>query len=151
MDADEQIRFAEKQSCFRGSAKIHLKHLKCENVAKEDQRLFLDPKNVARLVQIYKLEGCLRLDIEHHVPAIIKESELQKSLSISNVDGVDLLKRGSPPELEFSDDVTLICLHGRHRLEAAKEFLLPGDRWWIVDLYSECMREACQFNLNLML
>lgn len=141
-EADDQVRrFEEKQSCFRGSAKIHLKHLKYENVVKEDDRLFLDPKNIARLIQVYQLEGCLRLDIEHHVPAIIKEKDLQTSLKLSNVDPADLFKRGLPPELEFSGDVTLVCLHGRHRLEAAKEFLLPGDKWWIVDLYSECMRD----------
>lgn len=140
MKTDEQIRFAKKQSCFRDSAKIHFKHLKCENVAKEEQKLFLNPKNVVRLVQIYKLEGCLRLDIEHHVPTIVKKTELQKNLSISNVDGGDLFKRKTPSKLKFSNDVILICLHDRHRLEAIKKFLLFGDRWWIMNLYFECMR-----------
>lgn len=135
---DEQLRrFEEKQTCFRGSARIHLKHLRFEDFTEDQNRLFLDPKNVARLIQVFTLEGCLRLDIEHHIPAIVKERDLQKSLSVSNVVGGDLFKRGAPPELKFAADVTLICLHGRHRLEAAKKFLLPGDLWWTVDLYSE--------------
>ena len=31
----------------------------------------------------------------------------------------------------------LICLHGRHRIEAAKKYLHPDDKWWVVDLYSD--------------
>ncbi|KAL5331286.1 hypothetical protein ACEPPN_000816 [Leptodophora sp. 'Broadleaf-Isolate-01'] len=39
------------------------------------------------------------------------------------------------PMLKFPTSCQLECLHGRHRIEAAREFLLPTDRWWVVDLY----------------
>jgi hypothetical protein len=29
----------------------------------------------------------------------------------------------------------LECLHGRHRIQAGREFLSPRNKWWAVDLY----------------
>jgi hypothetical protein len=37
------------------------------------------------------------------------------------------------PELEFPGGIE--CLRGRHRIQARKEWLLPTEKWWIVDLY----------------
>ncbi|OBT51206.1 hypothetical protein VE04_07718 [Pseudogymnoascus sp. 24MN13] len=39
------------------------------------------------------------------------------------------------PLLEFPTGFRLECLYGRHRIEAGREFLHPGDNWWTVDLY----------------
>jgi len=39
------------------------------------------------------------------------------------------------PELGFWPGYQLECLHGRHRIQAAKQALLPPDKWWTVDLY----------------
>lgn len=132
-ETNEELRkFEKKQSCFRGSAKIHLKHI---NFECDD--LYLDPKNVARLLQVFQLEGCFRLDLEHHIPAIIDEDELRRSLQKSGIASGDLFRRQAPPTLDLdTSTTTLKCLHGRHRIEAAKEHLLPGDKWWTVDLYS---------------
>jgi hypothetical protein len=35
------------------------------------------------------------------------------------------------------DSYSLRCLYGRHRVEAAKEVLFPGDSWWSVTLYHD--------------
>jgi hypothetical protein len=39
------------------------------------------------------------------------------------------------PELVFPGGYQLECLHGRHRIQAGREFLSPRDKWWAVDLY----------------
>ena len=38
-------------------------------------------------------------------------------------------------ELGFWPGYQLECLHGRYRIQAAKQALLPPDKWWTVDLY----------------
>lgn len=126
------------QSNFQGTAKIYLRHLK---FARGDQNaagdLHLNPKNVARLLQIFHLEGCHRLDPANHIPALIRPDLLERCLTRSGVSKVDLLRRHTPPFLELEDNQLLVYLHGRHRLAAAQDFLLPLDKWWTVDLYSE--------------
>ena len=130
--SEEKLIVQDKQAHFRGTAKVKLKHLKFE----EHLTLF-DPSNVSRLVNIFKLEGCARLDPDHHVPVVIHESQLKSALGQSHASEADLLKplQTEPPELFFPSGFTLTCLHGQHRIAAAREFLLPGDQWWIVDLY----------------
>jgi hypothetical protein len=134
--SQESTSFHEKKSHFRGSALIDLKHLVFESDQVPGTRA-LDHKNVARLVQIFELEGCHRLEPEHHVPAIISEKILSDALQRSQVSQAALLKHDQPPRLRFDDTVRLTCLHGKHRLAAADEFLLPGDKLWVVDLYKE--------------
>ena len=133
----ESSRFVEKRSKFRGSAKVQLKHLYFESDKESDSASFLDHKNVARLVQIFKLEGCNRLDLEHRVPVIIDEELLQRSLHQTGVASGDLLKRHIPPDLTFPASTSLRCLHGRHRIAAARDFLELGHKWWTVDFYSD--------------
>ena len=133
MDDDTQIRrFTERKGNFRGSAKINLKHLTFDDTS------YLDPKNIDRLEKNFELEGCLRLDLEHHIPAIINDSVLRESLQKSHIVNGDLLQQNLPPKLDLPPDENLRCLHGKHRIAAAKKFLyLPADKWWVVDLYSD--------------
>ena len=94
----------------------------------------LDPKNVARLVKIFNLEGCFRWESEHYVPALINPKALYKALTAANRTAEDLFAvTEEPVSLELSD--SLICLHKRHCLEAAKQYLETKDKWWVVDLY----------------
>ena len=133
-DEEQSLRFEERQSNYRGSAKIKLKHLQFDTTA------FVDPKNVARLTQIFEIEGCHRLDLEHHVPAMISDRVLQSNLRLSNITGADLMRNRIPPKLKLPKDVKINCLHGKHRIAAANSFLyLPDDKWWTVDLYSDRM------------
>lgn len=145
---EQTKRLEEKHSSFRGSARIQLKHLQFEE--KIEQRrsgddFHLDTKNVDRLTHIFEIEGCLRLDVDNYVPAIIGEETLQDSIRTSGLkDGSELLDRRVPPKLRLPPALKLQCLHGRHRIAAANEFLLPGDKWWVVDLYSD--REELLFS-----
>lgn len=134
---DEIRRLENKSSGFRGSARIHLKHLQFKEPKDLSLSLHLDPKNVARLVKIFELEGCLRIEEEHRIPATINETVLQMVLSSSSLTNAELLTTGVPPELQLPQYTRLNCLHGRHRIAAAQQILLPGNKWWTVDLYTE--------------
>ncbi|KAL6716955.1 hypothetical protein ACLMJK_004868 [Lecanora helva] len=133
----EEEKFAEKYSRFYGTAKIHLKHLVFQSTSELPSQLTLNPKNVERLTQIFRLEGCQRLDLEHHVPAIISKEDLDSSLQLSGIGVEDLRRRASPPTLYLPEAKPLICLHGKHRVAAARNVLLPGNKWWTVDLFSD--------------
>ena len=82
---------------------------KCRQGSKEDSRY--DPKN--------------------YIPVLIKSSsELKRVLKASKKTRKDLnVRRGSPCLLRTAPGQKLLCLDGRHRIEAADEFLSPGNRW----------------------
>ena len=120
---------SERASRYLGTARIELKWL------------HIDVTEVSRKhVQTLKLrfaKDCCRLDPRNHIPAIIDRVDYDSALRISNLSD-DLLRKnsnGNYPDLTFWPAFKLECLHGRHRIEAAKLALLPSDRWWTVDLY----------------
>ena len=151
---DQTRRLEEKHSSFRGSAKIHLRHLQFNELEQRMLRgdFHLDQKNVARLNKIFEIQDCLRLESDHHVPAMISEKLLQLSIRASGLsNGGELLDRRIPPTLQLPPTTSLQCLHGRHRIAAARNFLLPDDKWWIVNLYSDRQYPSSQFNADFSL
>ena len=128
---DPQI--LEKTKQFIGRAKVGLEHLhfpprnRCQN---------FDERKRGRLVSIFALEGCLRNDPDHYIPALINQEVLHGALRSSGLNLRDLNTKEEPPWLNLQD-VQIKCLHGQHRIEAAKIFLSPFDEWWIVDFYDE--------------
>lgn len=119
---DLQI-FREKSRTFCGSVKIPLDKI-CHEELPNNPRQF-NEKNVTTLLDFFRSEGCLRLDPEHYVPALISRSAVPRGLHPG----------GEPPR--FNPEHPVVCLHGRHRLEAARKiFTGDEDRWWVVDLYS---------------
>lgn len=101
----------------------------------------LDRGNVERLMGVYCDEGVKRLKHEHCIPAIVGKDDLLSAIHLSGLSLVQLLNssQGDPPRLTFPEGFRLQCLHGKHRIEAAKlSACLQGqDRWWTVMLYSE--------------
>ncbi|KAK5312981.1 hypothetical protein LTR93_011123 [Exophiala xenobiotica] len=105
----------------------------------------LDVKNVQRLVKIYQREGCRRQFVSNRIlVVIIDQACLETALDLSRISAAALLTRntnndpaavGDYPQLQVPVDVRLICLHGRHRIRAARELLSPRDKWWIANLY----------------
>lgn len=124
---DLQI-FREKSRAFCGSFKIPLDKLQHEDLPNNPRQL--DKANVARLVNVFHDDECLRRDSDNYVPALINRSALPDGpIRVGDLPLFDL------PFFEPSDK--LVYLHGRHRLEAAREFFSGNDRWWIVNLYSD--------------
>ena len=119
----------EKSIKYKGTARIKLEWLHFE----EKQ---LDIKHVQDLQSRFQSD-CRRLDTRNHVPAIIDEQHLDCALRVSGIStGVlPINAQHEFPELGFWPGYQLKCLHGRHRIQAAKQALLPPDKWWTVDLY----------------
>lgn len=126
--------YAEKRKGYRGAVKYPLHCLVEENERIDPRQT--DPKNIKRLLNIFKLEGCCRFEAQNHIPALISHDQYERLIN-------GLPDRGSqlkncdvePPQTNSAE--TLVCLHGKHRLEAARRYLGSGEKWWIVDLYSD--------------
>lgn len=130
MEEDQERRLhKEKVEKYRGTFKIWLQHLLAEDEGINPRQT--DPKNVARLLKIYQIDGCHRLDPQHYVPVVIEDERTYLTQSSSGSSSE------SPPFLQIDDDRKLKYLHGHHRLQAAKLFLSPADAWWTANLYSE--------------
>lgn len=135
----EKIRDLKNElSNFRNNAKIHLKHLSFENADDViELSSHLNSKNVARLMQIYRLEDCLRIEKKHRIVATIDDKVLKKTFRRFALINAQLLQRQKLFELRFETIVTLYCLHDKHRVAIAKKVLIVDDKWWIVDLYND--------------
>lgn len=130
---NEEFRLeTQKKVKYKGTARIKLEWLHFHEIELRD----LDIKNVERLKSVFRKE-CRRLDINHHIPALIDQQQLDASILASGVLPATLLSYppNSYPELVFPAGYQLNCLHGRHRIQAGKEVLPRGDKWWTVDLY----------------
>jgi len=127
---EEESRIeVEKRIKYKGTARIRLKWLHFQwNRPRE-----LDGKNVERLKAGFQ-KDCRRLDEHNHIPAVIDQQSLDTAEELSGVSARQLGKhaQGGYPELVFPAGYQVECLHGRHRIQAAKEL---GLEWWTVDLY----------------
>ena len=126
---DESKIEAEKRIKYKGTARIRLKWLHFQwNRPRE-----LDDKNVERLKADFR-KDCRRLDEHNHIPAVIDQQSLDAAEELSGTPAWRMGKypQGGYPELVFPAGYRVECLHGRHRIQAAKELRLE---WWTVDLY----------------
>ena len=128
MEQDSQLE-SEKTTKYLGTARVQLQWLSFQNNE-------LDAKHV----QVLKLsfEGdCRRLDVRNHIPAIIDQQNLDSALQLSGISQGQLFQcsQYQPLELGFWLGYQLECLHGRHRVQAAKLALASSNKWWTVDLY----------------
>lgn len=98
--------------------------------------LFLNPKNILHWLQIFCLKSCLRSHLEYYIPATINKNELNYIFQNLNVNSNDLFKQQTSQLFNLDWNIFLKYLYKRHQIKAAKNFLLFGNKWWIVDLYS---------------
>ncbi|CAL8575817.1 hypothetical protein XPA_001720 [Xanthoria parietina] len=126
--------FYEKQKAYLGSIKYPLSYLEEESAAVNPRQT--DPKNIQRLLNIFRLEGCCRLEPRNRVPVLISEPQYERLINQLPDKGVQLRDCNvEPPETTWAEK--LVCLHGKHRLEAARHYLGSGQKWWIIDLYRD--------------
>ena len=119
--------FREKSRTFCGSFRVPLDKLEYEKLPSNPRQR--DGKNVTRLLDVFRAEGCQPREPENHVPALISRSAMTRLGGASG-------KVFEEPQW-FIPESPLQVLHGRHRLDAARKFLKGADRWWVVDLYSD--------------
>ena len=133
---ERERRLAEELNAkFRGTASVNLaildfpfKKLRAE-----------DDKNIERLEKLFKKQkGCRDWDIFNHIPAVVRQDQLDAALTLSKISSETLLKaRDGRLQLQFPAGFLLSCLHGQHRALAAKAS--QGITHWTVDLYDSGM------------
>jgi hypothetical protein len=132
----------ERRLKYKGTARISLDVI----FFRQDQPREYSQRQADFLVDCFQKEGCHRVPLCNHVPAIIDQESLDAALQrLGGTADDDLLTNDEEPNyplLEFPTGFRLECLHGRHRIEAGREFLHPGDDWWTVDLYLSGKIEA---------
>ena len=132
----EQGLEEERYVKYRGTARVRLEVLHFQwNESRE-----LSRKNVERLKEVFRTENIRRLEPKNHIPAVVEQSDLDDAIQASEIPAESLLNPDNdPPVLRFPARHRLTCLHGRHRIQAARETLPPKDAWWTVDLYLASM------------
>ncbi|KAG0126033.1 hypothetical protein HOY82DRAFT_629112 [Tuber indicum] len=71
----------DHQDRFKGSARLSIMSLRFP----EGRSRAIDQRNIDRVVDIYRAQGCLRRDSEHRIPAIINTNDLMAALKASGV------------------------------------------------------------------
>lgn len=135
----EDLRLdSERRLTCIGSALVRFEYLRWNETRTPDR------PHVEVLKGIFRKEGCRALEIQHHIPAIVDRQQFDTAVADARRKGrwqTNTLPSShsaisSPsgyPELEFPGGLEYI--HGCHRIEAAREYLTPIEKWWIVDLF----------------
>lgn len=128
MEADRRLA-VERQYALQGSARIKLDQL---DIGSEWQ---LNQKKIEALRQTFRVNGIYPLQRENHVEATVSRQDLEYALNHRSLTAHDFRIKGPDnyPVLDFSKG-HLRCLHGKHRIQAARDDP-PLTKWWIVDIY----------------
>jgi len=133
---------ARKAEHFLGVARIDLDQLAFDVVSPNGHRN-VSKKIQTKLINVFRLEGCRRMEHEHFIDALITRDMLGAALrcygiSIQSFQNSYTLSNGSLQHvLRLRLSGPLQCLSGLHRVAAAKCYLNKNDRWWIVRLYEK--------------
>jgi hypothetical protein len=135
IERTEKRLIADRSTFARGTARIRFQHLRFIH---EHDRKRDNEKLQRELKKSYTTQGYLRLELKHHIPALIDQRQIDDAIRTSErVDQKCRLDspKSLPPEVKFPADFSVECLQGRLRVEAGKEVMARQDGWWTVDLY----------------
>lgn len=129
---DERV-YRDKLAKYLGSARVWITHLDFPYPSRQINR-----RIITQLKRDFDGEGCIKEQPDHRIPAVIDNSVLRAGLQrlAISTETFRATSKDNPPQLHLGSGIKLECLHGQHRVVAAKEHLVPSLRWWIVDLYS---------------
>ncbi|KAJ6102590.1 hypothetical protein N7486_005017 [Penicillium sp. IBT 16267x] len=130
---DTELQLAiERRLKYQGTAKIELSQLSFHPSASRQ----FDQNNVDRLCEVFRKDGCHRLEVQNHISGVVTSGHLKRARQAAQITAEELLTNSCEkcPMLSFSPGQVL-CLHGQHRLRAAEDVLAPSEQWWTVDLY----------------
>ncbi|KZM26577.1 hypothetical protein ST47_g2216 [Ascochyta rabiei] len=119
-----------RDRCYRGVVKVPLHTLDFNHPLVIDKHRKLSEQNVQRLERIFERNGCLRLQEENVINAIVHDDELPSLLSFSAATAEQLRQIAWARDAPTLDLGNLRCLSGFHRIEAAKRYLDENDKWW---------------------
>lgn len=105
---------------LRGYARIPISNLRFDTGREEDGNI------TSRLIKIFKSpRGCQNEDPANLISIVLEDDiDLQLSKAIHDA-----------PLLDTRHVQAFTCLHGRHRVLAARKVLPARDRWWIAKVY----------------
>jgi hypothetical protein len=112
--------FDDRNSYFRGTARVRFENL---HFVYTHDRKVEDKKLIENLEDKFESEGCFPFEPKNRIPALVDQATLD---SISNsIDQTALLdnRGGLPPELKVPSDISIECLDGRLRVQAAMKVL----------------------------
>ena len=144
-NAEDSRLDTERWLICKGSALVRFENLKWNKYLKRDEtKKTPDPVHVEHVKRIFRIEGCRRFHVKHHIPAVVEQHQLDAALKDARRNGrwngdtlpsnyAIINTRDGYPELDFPAGIE--CLHGRHRIQAGDEWLPLSEKWWIVDLY----------------
>lgn len=134
MEDMSELPEASLSPYFRGVARVQLSALNFSRALSSQRHRPLSEKIVTRLVDVLRREGCRRDDEANFVDVVVDDDALQAALAKVGLTDASLQSGSeSQPILPLHD---LQCLHGLHRIAAARLVLDQNDQWWPVRLYS---------------
>ena len=124
---EKTYRLKEKKSSFRESAKIYLKYLIFQIINNLNTNILLthlNTKNVARLIQIFKIESCLRLDEKYRIATTIFDDIFQNDFRKFSLTKLDFVRKDNFLKLKFDFSINLNCLYNKYRIAIAKNIFI---------------------------
>jgi hypothetical protein len=122
----------DKAAKYLGTALVSIAHLTFPHPCRQ-----IDRKVIEQLKRDFEGEGCLNEDISNGVPVMIDNETFHAGLEKLAMTAGDFKAASKTALLRFQLNygTKLECLHGQHRVLAAKEFLSSARSWWSADLY----------------
>ena len=90
--------------------------------------LYLNSKNVTRLIKIFELENCLQLEKEYRIPAIINDTIFQQTLILLSLTNTDFLTIEVLSKFQLLQSTRLNCLHEKYCIVTIQQILLSGNK-----------------------
>lgn len=118
----------EIESMFRGYIVLSLAQIDFDSGRE------LQPDIVRRLRERFALQGCQRHNTENAIPAIVEPELLRDSYLSIGVASIPLSVSHAIALGVVSCD-PVVCLHGKHRIHAARSLLFRDDAWWVVKVF----------------
>ncbi|KAK3045703.1 hypothetical protein LTR09_012748 [Extremus antarcticus] len=123
---------------FVGYARISIDDIDFESGRDKDNR------NVTRLVGILE-RSCERENPANAISVVVEKGSLTEAhhKDLHSSTGVSLI----PSQLPFLH-TKVVCLHGKHRIFAAREILSNSDRWWIAKIFDSDLSLAAREHIR---
>lgn len=115
--------YSDIQYHFRGYARLNLASIELE----DGDSLEADVKH---LIKDFESRGCLQHDPAYAISVMVDNDSLAAVVNAQT----DLSSRDETPYPHV--DIKAICLHGKHRILAARIALQEHDKWWTARLFS---------------
>lgn len=111
--------------------KIEIHYLVCN-----DHRLLstrsLNLNNIARLVNIFKIQWCSNLELEYCVVVVINEKAFTQTLFRLKMTQMTFFSLINSSKLEFNQEIQLQCLYDKHCFLVTEKY---EKHMWLIKLY----------------